>query len=53
MLFSMLKLAERVEGEFARTKGLPHEHKSSPGCRAMIARSSCSPRSPTSGGTGP
>ena len=39
MLFSMLKLAGRVQGELARTNGLPHEHRSSPGCRAMIARS--------------
>jgi uncharacterized protein (TIGR03437 family) len=39
MLFSMLKLAARVQGELARTNGLPHEHTSSTGRRAMIARS--------------
>jgi len=39
MLFSMLKLAGRVQGDLARTNGLLHEHTSSPGRRAMMARS--------------
>jgi uncharacterized protein (TIGR03437 family) len=35
----MSKLAGLVQGEFARTQGLPHEHASSSGRGAMIARS--------------